>query len=125
MEGDNNFKLLGFVIDKNLQNIDENFECFHARTLSIINDWKSRRLLLEGRISISKSLLVSQYTYIVSVIDLKESPIKKAQTAINNYIMNVKEGDKPWISKSKIYQPINKGGLNCIELESFFQKHQA
>ena len=64
MEWDNNFKLLGFIIDNNLQNIDENFECFHARTLSIINDWKSPRLRLEGRISISKSLLVSQYTYI-------------------------------------------------------------
>ena len=35
--------------------------------------------------------------------------------------MNINEGDKPWISKNKIYQPINKGGLNCIELESFFK----
>ena len=35
--------------------------------------------------------------------------------------MNIIEEDKPWISKSKIYQPINKGGLNCIELESFFK----
>ena len=84
MEWDNNFKLLGFIINNNLQNMDENFDCFHARTLSIINDWKSCRLPLEGRISILKSLLISQYTYIASVIELRESQIKKAQTAINN-----------------------------------------
>ena len=121
MEWDNKFKLLGFNIENNLQNLDENFEIVHSRTLSLINDWRSRRLPLEGRISISKCLLVSQYTYIATILPLKESQINKAQTAINNFIMNIKEGDKPWISKEKIYQPVNKGGLNCIELASFFK----
>ena len=35
--------------------------------------------------------------------------------------MNIKIGDRPWISKSKIYQAINKGGPNCIELSSFLK----
>ena len=113
------------IINCTLSIINEHYKYHQLCTLSIINDWKSHRLPLEGRISISKSLHVSQYTYKASIIDLKKSKIKKAQTTINNYIMNIKEGDKPWISKSKIYQPINKGGLNCIELESFFQKYQA
>ena len=121
MEWDNKFKLLGFNIENNLQNLDENFEIVHSRTLSLINDWRSRRLPLEGRISISKCLLVSQYTYIATILPLKESQINKAQTAINNFIMNIKDGDKPWISMEKIYQPVNKGGLNCIELNSFFK----
>merc|ERR1712082_502747 len=35
--------------------------------------------------------------------------------------MNIKEGSKPWIHKNKMYQPVNKGGLNCIELSFFFK----
>ena len=112
------FKLLGFNIDNNLQNIDDNFESVDARTLSLTNDWKSRRLPLERRIFISKSFLFSQYTYIASVLQLIDHQIK-TQTAINNFIMNIKEGEKQWISKSKIYQPTNKGGLNCISWNLF------
>ena len=118
---DRRFKLLGIHFDNRLQHIDENFDMVHSRTLSLINDWKSRRLPLEGRISISKCLLISQYTYISTIIPLKDSQISKAQQAINNFIMNIKENERPWISKEKIYQPIKKGGLNCIELTSFFK----
>ena len=121
MEWDDNFKLLGFNIGNNLKNIDENFDLAHTKTLSLINDWRSRKLPLEGRISISKCLLISQYTYFATVLPLKDTQILKAQKSINNYIMNIKEGSKPWISKNKMYQPINKGGLNCIELSSFFK----
>jgi hypothetical protein len=100
MEWDNKFKLLGFNIDNKLKDIDGNFNAAHARTLSLINDWRSRRLPLEGRISISKCLLISQYTYFATILPLKDAQISKAQKAINNYIMNIKEGDKPWISKN-------------------------
>ena len=31
-----------------------------------------------------------------------------------NFIMNIKDGERHWISKDKIYQPVNEGGLICI-----------
>ena len=43
-----------------------------------------------------------------------------AQEAINNYIMNIGSTNRKWISKDKMYAPINKGGLNCINLTDFF-----
>merc|ERR1711891_133950 len=33
---------------------------------------------------------------------------------------SVGESNRKWISKEKIYAPINKGGLNCINLTDFF-----
>ena len=35
--------------------------------------------------------------------------------------MGVKANARPWISKEKMYQPVKNGGLNCIELTSFFK----
>ena len=64
------FTLLGLNIDNKLNEMQENFERVHIRTCTLINDWKSRRLPIEGRIAISKFLLVSQYKYIATVLVL-------------------------------------------------------
>ena len=89
MEWDNNFSLLRFNIDIILPNIDDNFDRVHFRMLSIINDLRSRKLTLEGLTIISKGLTIVQYTYIATIINLRESQINKAQSAIDNYIMNI------------------------------------
>ena len=65
-------------------------------------------------------MLVSQYTYIASIISFNEDQVEKAEDAINNYIMNINSQNRKLISKEKIYDPINKGGLNCIKLTDFF-----
>ena len=33
--------------------------------------------------------------------------------------MDSRKAGRNWISKEKIYKPINKGGLNCINMEEF------
>ena len=120
LKWEDSFTLLGIDIDNKLKSIDSNFDKVHGKTKSLINDWKARNLPIQGRINISKCLLVSQYTYIASIIPLKEEQIEEAQEAINNYIMNINSNNKNWISKEKIYAPIKKGGLNCIKLDDFF-----
>ena len=40
------------------------------------------------------------------------------QALINKFIRG---GDHHWISDDKLYAPIKSGGLNCIELDSFFK----
>ena len=80
--------MLGIEIDNRLEQLDHNFDRVHSKTLSLINDWRARQLPIEGRISISKCLLVSKYTCVASILTLNETQIDKAQKAINNYIMN-------------------------------------
>ena len=55
-----------------------------------------------------KCLLISQYTYVASILTLGDHQIEKAQTAINNYIMDKTEAKRNWLSKDRIYQPIKK-----------------
>ena len=43
---------------------------------------------------------------------------KKMQEIVNNFIRG---GNHHWISDDKLYTPTKLGGLNCIELDSFFK----
>ena len=120
LKWESSFTLLGINIDNKLMEIDLNFDRIHTKTKSLINDWRSRNLPIQGRINISKCMLVSQYTYVASILPLSAEQTEKAQDAINDYIMNIGTANRKWISKDKIYAPINKGGLNCINLTDFF-----
>ena len=44
--------------------------------------------------------------------------LSKMQELVNNFIRG---GVHHWISDDKLYAPIKFGGLNCIELDSFFK----
>ena len=101
LEWEESFTLLGLDIDNKLEKLDCNFDKVHSKTLTLINDWKARRIPLEGRINISKCLLVSQYMYIASIMTLNEDQILTAQTAINNYIMDSNLGQKTGSAKTR------------------------
>ena len=62
------FKLLGFDIDNKLQQLNINFEKALAKAQNIIPNWKARKLPINGRIIISKSLVVSQFNYVASIL---------------------------------------------------------
>ena len=51
--------LLGLEIDNKFKNLKTNFDRVHLQTATLINDWKNCYLPIEGRIAISKCLLVS------------------------------------------------------------------
>ena len=106
------FTLLGIEVDNRLEDLDCNFDRVHSKTQCLINDWRARKIPIEGRIDISKYLLVSQYTYVASILTLSDHQIEKAQKAINNYIVDSNDAKRNWLSKDRIYQPIKKVGLN-------------
>ena len=112
-----NFKLLGFEIDNKLQQLNINFDKALAKAQNIISNWKARKLPINGRIIISKSLVVSQFNYVASILT-PPSMLSKMQELVNNFIRG---GVHHWISDDKLYAPIKLGGLNCIELDSFLR----
>merc|ERR1711872_156388 len=62
-----NFKLLGIEIDNKLEKLNINFDKALAKAQNIISNWKARKLPINGRIIISKSLIISQFNYGVSI----------------------------------------------------------
>ena len=76
---------------------------------------------MEGRKAIAKSLLLSQFTYLSTVMSITNDQISQAQTCINQFILGNSNGGRAWISEDRMYLPTSQGGLDLIELGSFFK----
>ena len=73
LEWGNDFTLLGFYIDNKLQNLKQNLGNINARVKNLINKWKKYYLTIYGRITIVKSLLLAQYIYNGSILDILDA----------------------------------------------------
>ena len=121
---DNNFRLLGFDIDNKLEKLNENFEKCHIRVKKLILKWRRYNLSILGRITVTKSVLLAQYTYFAAVLDMKESDIKRLQNTLDNFILynsylspNTKM--RRWIRDDILYSPKHAGGLAAIRIDDF------
>jgi hypothetical protein len=107
-------KILGFEIDQNLVQLDQNFEKIISKLRQIVGNWSRFRLSLPGRIAIAKSLLLSQVTFPGTILD----PSREQLATINGIIEDfVTYGIV--IAKERIYAPAKKGGLGLINIENF------
>ena len=57
-----------YEIDNKLENLNINFDKAYVKAQNIISNWKAHKLPINGRIIISKSLVVSQFNYVASII---------------------------------------------------------
>ena len=119
MEWHDSFTILGFHIDSKLRNLDKNFKLVKERIKNIISLWRQYNLSLRGRITIAKVKLVSQLTYISTVLDPNQTLLDEIQELINNFVMGHKAQNKHWISKDLLYTPTSKGGFGIIQLHNF------
>ena len=119
MEWENKFTILGFTIDNKLRHLDINYNKVKEKIKNQISLWKPYNLSLRGRITIAKVKLLSQITYISTVLDINHTFLNELQDMINSFVMGIKPGGKHWMSKDYLYTPINKGGLGIIRLEDF------
>ena len=74
-----NFKLLGLEIDNKLEKLGSNYDKAHVKAQNIISNWKARKLPINGRITISKCLIISQFNYVASIITPTQCQVKKVK----------------------------------------------
>merc|ERR1712059_247596 len=81
------FTLLGFQIDNRLENLKQNIWVINTKVENLINRWKLYYVSLHGRLTIVKSLLLSQYVYVGSVMDiLGEDDMEEIQNMMNHFL---------------------------------------
>ena len=119
MVWDDTFTILGFEIDNKLKKLDTNYEKVKAKIQALIRKWKPYHLSLRGRLTIAKTKLISQITFISTVLTPSTTIITELQTMINNYVMGIDAKTKNWINKDTIYTHTSKGGLGMIRLTDF------
>ena len=63
------FTVLGITIDNRLKELQNNFQRIYDKVGGKIGFWVQYGLTLKGRITVAKSLLLSQYTYVATILD--------------------------------------------------------
>ena len=101
--------------------MNTNFDKAYVKAQNIISNWKAWKLPINGRIIISKSLVVSQFNYVASINPPPPAMLKKMQELLNTFIRG---GNNHRVSDERLYAPTKLEGLNCIELDSFFKSLQ-
>jgi hypothetical protein len=107
-------KILGFEIDNKVERLERNFDKCISKIRQIVGNWSRFRLTLPGRISIAKSLLLSQVTFHGTVLDPTAAQLNEINQIIEGFVTY-----KTVISRERIYLPVKEGGLGMINIESF------
>ena len=83
---------------------------------SILNSWSAIRLTLLGKITIIKSLAVSQIVYLLSSLPSHQKIVHEINSVLYDFLWDSK-GDK--IKRTEIINDYDKGGLKMTHIQSF------
>ena len=85
------FKVLGIVIDNKLKKLRKNFDIIYDKVEKKAGLWSTYGLTFNGRITVAKSLLLSQYTYVATILDSNNTNLTdKIQAQIDYFIFQKK-----------------------------------
>ena len=107
-------KILGLDIDYNLNMLETVHEKTIGKLRNIINFWQRFHLSLPGRISIAKTLLISQINFLGCFIMPTEAQLNIMQNLIDKFFIG-----RLIVSRSRIYLSIENGGLGCFKIRDF------
>ena len=103
------FTILGIEIDNKLNLLNKDFENIYNKTRSIISRWSGYDLSIQGKITVCKTLLISQYTYIGSILDcITSEQMILIQNQMDYFINHGKNTPKEDIAKKNHYGLIVK-----------------
>ena len=83
----------------------------------MITYWKRRKLSLFGRVYVIKTYILSKFVYPASVLTVPENIIKEIKNIIFDYLW---DGKRDKIKRSSIINNLANGGINMIDLDSYF-----
>ena len=83
---------------------------------NVLNNWQFRRLTLLGKITVIKSLPVSQLLYVLSSLETCVEVIDEVNILLYNFLWDSK-GDK--VKRTTMINDSEQGGLKMIDLKTF------
>lgn len=101
-------KILGVTFSSTCDVIEDNITPIINKIEKTLNCWNQRQLTIKGRVTIAKSLAVSQLVYIASSLDIPHTKLCVIQSLIQKFIWR---GRPPKVAQQVIIQPIEDGGL--------------
>ena len=110
------FTLLGITFNSKLEDLQVNFEEKILKTQSLIAKWKRRKLTVSGRIGITKCLLLSNFVYLLTILDTNSTGIcDRLQIILDDFIRG--DTKRHWASANYLYTEKAAGGLGVFKLK--------
>lgn len=109
-------RVLGIYVGWNL--IEANEVTFKEKITNIkklLNSWKARKLTLNGKVLIIKSLAISQIIYLLNLLPFPDDINKELESAIYEFLWNSKTHK---VKKSVMIQNFKDGGYKMIDLRT-------
>merc|ERR1712215_111592 len=104
--GVDEFKVFGIVNDNKLKKLKKNFNIIYDKVEKKAGLWSTYGLTFNGRITVAKSLLLSQYTYVATILDSNDKNLTdEIQAQIDYFVFHNKIGSvgnpnfKRWVRK--------------------------
>jgi hypothetical protein len=105
----NKLTCLGFEIDNVDLNMTNNFDIVIRRMSQQAALWSRFHLSLHGRISVSKTFLISQCNYFGEILTPTDEQLDIMQTIVNNFVLR----GVPWSKKKTLQHSRSRGfGFN-------------
>jgi hypothetical protein len=70
-----------------------------------------------GNLIVSKTFLISQHGYLISMMDCQEALMETIQEDIERFIFRTVKN--PWMAKDRRYLPPNEGGMGAINIITY------
>ena len=116
--GNSKFTYLGIEFDVDLHNITKlNYDKKLVKIKSLIHTWEKRILTPIGKITVIKTLLISQLNHLfLSIPNPNETFMRKLNTLLYNFLWNYKPDQ---VKREIIIKNYNEGGLKMIDVKKF------
>ena len=114
-------KILGITFQNDIRarNIEENWKGRIEKMTSLIKSWSARDLSIHGKITIVKSFLVSQFTFVMQSIGLPDKVLTEINRQMYKFIwqrryVNRKAFEK--VKRKTMESDYSEGGLRMINI---------
>ena len=114
------FTLLGLEITHDLQMLDKVHDITISKVRKVANFWSRFRLSLPGRLGIAKTLMLSQISYLGSIL----TPTSNQLKTLNDIVLGFVKGNLT-ISKERLTLAPEEGGVGMIDLTDFIIAQQS
>ena len=113
------FNILGVNFTISLTNItDENIDEKYYKLQEVFKKWKSHKLTPLGKVTVLRSLIISQIIHIlISLPSPSQQMIKKREKIMFDFLW---EGKPDKIKRTVAFRKLEFGGLNMLDLKKLY-----
>ena len=87
-----------------------------------LDQWRQRDLTLKGKITVGKTLALSQLIYVMSVEQIPKKYLELIQSHLMKFLWR---GRPPKVSKKTLCQDIKASGLSCPDVTLMYRANRA